>query len=174
MIISQKGGRIMPRNKVIINAEVARRAEESLKSIRDRKLVIKLQSIVSSATYPIQDVARILGVGRQSVRNWILSFRAQGIAGLIDKPRGHRQSKLSNAQWAEVADWLERVVSPQGDPCHWTLEKLRETIEAQFAVRLGLTPLWRQVRKMGFRLKIPRPVHAKADPQKQVDFKKNC
>lgn len=168
-----KGGRIMPRNKVIINAEVARRAQESLEGIRDRKLVIKLQSIISSATYPIKDVSRILGVGRQSVRNWILSFRAHGIAGLYDKPRGHRRSKLSDAEWAEVADWLERVVSPEGDPCHWTLERLRETIESRFTVRLGLTPLWRQVRKMGFRLKTPRPVHAKADPQKQADFKKN-
>ncbi len=164
----------MPRHKVIINAELAHQAQESLNGIRDCKLVIKLQSIISSATYPIKDVAKILGVGRQSVRNWILSFGAEGITGLVDKPRGHRPSKLTDAQWAEVADWLERVISPQGDPCHWTLERLRETIEAQFTVRLGLTPLWRQVRKMGFRLKTPRPVHAKADPQQQADFKKNC
>ena len=69
MIISQEGGRISPRKKVIINEEVARLAQESLKGIHNHKLVIKLQSIISSAEYPIKDVSRILGVGRQSVRN---------------------------------------------------------------------------------------------------------
>jgi transposase len=53
------------------------------------------------------------------------------------------------------------------------LEGLSRAIGERFGVTLGTTALWRQVHKMGFRLKVPMPVHAKADQQKQNDFKKN-
>jgi hypothetical protein len=55
-------------------------------------LAIKLQAIISCASHPIQTVARIIGVQRQSPRGWILDFRKVGVSGLVNKPKGHRKS----------------------------------------------------------------------------------
>ena len=163
----------MPRPKTIIDADLARKAREALAGIQDHHLIIKLQAIISSENHHITTVAAILGIGRQSVRNWILAFRQHGLIGLIEKPKGHRPSKLSQSQWAAVSVWIEKAQTPRGEPHHWTLENLRHTIEEQFGVRIGITALWRQVHAMGFGLKTPRPLHAKANPQQQADFKKN-
>ena len=164
----------MPRPKTIIDADLAELAKEALVGIKDYHLVLKLQVIISSEKHPMTTVADMFGIGRQSVRNWILAFRRYGLNGLIEKAKGHRPSKLSTSQWAEVSAWIENAQTPQGKPCHWTLEELRQTIEKQFGIRLGLTALWRQVHIMGFRPKVPRPTHVKADPLLQADFKINC
>jgi len=163
----------MPRPKEIIDDELASQAQKMLHQVPDYRVVIKLKAIVSSRTYPLKEVADVFGIGRQSLRNWILAFRKQGVMGLVDKPRGHRLSKLSPDQWSEVGRWLEHAQSPDGQSCHWTLEALQHAISVRWGVQLGITPVWRQVHAMGFTLKVPRPVHAKADPEKQAAFKKN-
>jgi len=164
----------MPRPKTIIDSDLADLAREALVGIKDYRLVLKLQVIISSEKHPMTTVANMFGIGRQSVRNWILAFRCHGLNGLIEKVKGHRHSKLSPSQWAKVSAWIENAQTPEGEPYHWTLEELQQSIEQQFGIRLGLTALWRQVHIMGFRLKVPRPTHAKADPCLQTDFKKNC
>ena len=163
----------MPRPKEIIDDELVAEARKMMHQIPDYRVAIKLQALVSSRIYPIKQVAEIFGIGRQSLRNWILAFRKQGIIGLIDKPRGHRPSKLSPDQWSEVGQWLEQARSPDGKPCHWTLAALQQSIAVRWGVHLGITPVWRQVHMMGFKLKVPRPFHAKADKEQQADFKKN-
>lgn len=163
----------MARPKTIIDRALADLAQEALDELDDSGLAIKLQAIKSCAAHPVQTVAQIIGVQRQSLRNWILAFRKDGVAGLVSKPKGHRKSKLDKQRWAEVADWIQRGQTADGAAVHWTLEGLSRAIGERFGVSLGATALWRQVHKMGFRLKVPRPVHAKADSQKQNDFKKN-
>jgi transposase len=164
----------MPRPKEIIDDEVALQAQRTLQQVPDFRVAIKLKAIVSSRTYPLKEVAEIFGIGRQSLRNWIIAFKKQGVMGLIDKPRGHRPSKLSADQWCEVGRWLEHAQSPDGHPCHWTLETLQHAIFVRWGIQLGITPVWRQVHIMGFTLKVPRPHHAKADAEQQAAFKKNC
>jgi transposase len=46
-------------------------------------------------------------------------------------------------------------------------------IETQFGISLGQTATWDLVQQLGFRQKVPRPRHAKADKQAQESFKKN-
>jgi transposase len=163
----------MARPKTIIDDTLADLAQKALDELDDSGLAIKLQAIKSCASHPIQTVAKIIGVQRQSVRNWILAFRKAGVSGLVSKPKGHRKSKLDKERWAEVAGWIERGQTADGAAVYWTLGGLSRAIGGRFGVTLGATALWRQVHKMGFNLKVPRPVHAKADTQKQNDFKKN-
>ncbi len=173
MIFLVERRNIMPRPKEIIDDELASQAQQTLQQVPDYRVVIKLKAIVSSRTYPLKEVAGVFGIGRQSLRNWILAFRKQGVMGLIDKPRGHRPSKLNADQWSEVGGWLEHAQAPDGQSCHWTLEALQHAISVRWGVQLGITPVWRKVHAMGFTLKVPRPFHAKADPEQQAAFKKN-
>ena len=47
-------------------------------------------------------------------------------------------------------------------------------VEREWGIQISTTALWHFLRRGGFRQKVPRPVHAKADPVAQEAFKKNC
>lgn len=164
----------MARPKELIDSEVVEKARAELGKIKDSRLALKLQSIVSCADYPVSVVADVMGFSRQSLWKWIQQFKSGGTEGLTDKPKGHNPAKLDDAQRQEIARWIMDGKNSSGAPTHWTLEKLSLEIEKRFGVKLTKTPIWIMVRSMGFRQKTPRPSHAKADPIKQEAFKKNC
>ena len=115
-----------------------------MQQVPDYRVVIKLKAIVSSRTYPIKEVAEVFGIARQTLGNWIPAYRKQGVMGLVDKPRGHRLSKLSPAQCAEAGRRLEHAQSPDGQPCHLTLEAVHHANAVRWGVPLGITQKWRQ------------------------------
>jgi len=162
----------MARPKEVIDRKLAEKARIELEKIADHKLCQKLQAIVSSAEYPIKVVAEINGVGPDTIWRWITSFRQRGLEGLKDRPKGHRPPKLSEKQWQEVEGWLMESKDAKGNPIHWTLSDLQMHIARRFGVESGLTSLWYQVHRRGFRQKVPRPVHAKGDKEAQASFKK--
>ena len=163
----------MARPKELINAKLTAQAKADLQRIKDHKICQRLQAIISSEHHSITTVASINGVGRDTIWRWIKNYRQAGLAGLQDKPKGHRHSKLTEKQWQEVEKWLTESCDSKGEAVHWTLPKLRDQIKRDFGIRISRTSLWYHVHKMGFRQKTPRPVHAKADRQAQEAFKKN-
>jgi transposase-like protein len=48
------------------------------------------------------DAARSCGMDRQTLRDWVHRYNAEGIAGLADAPRGGRPPALSSEQMAEL------------------------------------------------------------------------
>jgi len=89
----------------------------------------------------------------------------------VDK--GHKPAKLDAGQRQQVASWLEEGRTSHGEAIFWTLQKLMLAIETEFGISLGQTATWDLVQQLGFRQKVPRPRHAKADKQAQESFKKN-
>ena len=55
----------------------------------------------------------------------------------------------------------------------WDGKLLSHFIGQQFGVDLGVRQCQRMFRRLGFRLRKPRPLIAKADPERQEAFKKN-
>ena len=163
----------MPRPKEIIDSELARQAENQLKKFRNQRIYLRLLVISKAADHSITHLAKFFGISRYTINRWIHRFRIQGIAGLYDKPKGHNPSKLTEVHREKIAQWVQESRNAKGEPIHWTLEKLSITIQEEFGISISLMPLWRHLRRMGFRLKVPRPVHAKADFQAQQAFKKN-
>ena len=47
------------------------------------------------------------GMDRQTLRDWVHRYNADGVAGLADRPRPGRQPRLSEVQRREVAQWVE-------------------------------------------------------------------
>ena len=164
----------MSRPKREITRELAQQAEAELKKIEDHKVCYRLQAIISSARFPVDVVASVLGVHRSTVFKWIARFREQGVAGLIDKPKGHNPSKLNAYQKDRIIHWLDAGKNADGESVHWTVERLIAEVERVFGIRVGKTPLWLFIRKSGFSPKVPRPIHAMADILAQEAFKKNC
>jgi transposase len=163
----------MPRPKMKVDPGTVHRAEEELRKIRESKLSIQLQGIIAAARHPVHQIADILHVSPRSIFRWVTKFKEQGIAGLRDHPKGHMKSKLNDAQKLLIEGWLIAGTDASGERIHWTLNKLKREIEKEFAVTVGITPLWNHVRGMGLVLKKPRPLHDKANPEAQEAFKKN-
>lgn len=162
----------MARPKQLVDEALVTQARKELEALGDQKLVLRLQAIVSCANHAMSMVASVMGVAPSTLRRWVHGFRERGLAGLRDKPKGHRRPKLNSDQLAQVKHWVEQSVDLREQPVHWTLEKLSGEIERVFGVHLTLTPLWRWIRSWGFRQKVPRPHHAQADPEAQAVFKK--
>jgi len=163
----------MARPKAVIDASLAERAEAALKALPDFKVCIRLRAIISSARYPISLVSAVFGTNRTTLWRWIKRFAAKGISGLADESKGHKPRKLDAEQRQQVAGWLEESRNSKGESIFWTLPKLALAIETEFGITLGKTATWELVRQLGFRQKVPRPRHAKADKQAQESFKKN-
>lgn len=168
------GGSDMTLTRRTISEETAEQARKALIGIRESQLAIKLQTIISCASHPVEIVSSIIGKDRVTVWRWIRAFKENGVDGLMDKPRGHNPSKLNEEQRKQISLWLDTGNNSKGEPNHWTLQKLSMAIEEEYGIKVTKTPLWITLQSMGVRQKAPRQTHASADKEKQNAFKKNC
>lgn len=68
------------------------------------------------------DAARVVGIERQSLCDAVKRFNAEGLAGLYDRPKGHRRPVLSEGEEAALiaricAALIRRKMSRPVGPC---------------------------------------------------------
>jgi transposase len=120
-----------------------------------------------------EEAARHAGMDRQTLRDWVHRYNAEGLAGLSDRPRSGRRPRLSPGQEAELAAAVERGPDPDRDGVvRWRRVDLRALIEARFAVRLHERSVGKVLRRLGFSRVSVRPRHPKADEAAQAAFEK--
>jgi len=162
----------MARPKAQFMKKLAERARADLDAVELRGLEVKLKAIAAAATHPLATVADIMGVTAQTVLRWVDLYRGGGVDGLQRRAKAPKPSKLSPKQKAAAISWLRGGKTPDGRPTHWTIDRLRAAIEEEFGVALGRNTIWVWLRKGGWKPKVPRPRHHKADPAAQAEFKK--
>jgi transposase len=117
--------------------------------------------------------ARAAGMDRQTLRDWVHRYNAEGLAGLRDRPRSGRRSRLTPEQGAELAAVAERGPDPERDGVvRWRRVDLQALIERRFAVRLHERTVGKLLHRLGFARLSVRPKHPKADEAAQAVFKK--
>jgi transposase len=163
----------MARPKINVDSETIAKAEEELEKIKDSKLSIQLKAIIAAAEHPVENVANVLKVSARSIFRWITKFKEGSVEALRDRPKGHMRSKLTEEYKKEIEQWIVSGKNAKGEAVHWTLKGLRKEVEKEFGIHIGITPLWKHLKKMDLVLKKPRPVHAKAERNAQEAFKKN-
>ena len=121
-----------------------------------------------------RQVAQLLGDSPRTVAYWAKRFEAEGLSGLADADRPGRPSKLDQVQIQVIETALRSHPSQYGLAGNlWDGKLLSHFIGQQFGVELGVRQCQRLFRRLGFRLRKPRPLIAKADPERQEIFKKN-
>src|SRR4051794_31902245 len=118
-----------------------------------------------------QEAARAAGTDRQTLRDWVHRYDAEGLAGLRDRPRSGRRPRLTPGQEAELAAAVERGPDRDG-VVRWRRVDLRALIEARFAVRRHERSVGKVPRRLGFTRLSVRPRHPKADAAAQEAFTK--
>jgi transposase len=117
--------------------------------------------------------ARAAGIERQSLRDAVLRFNAEGLAGLLDRPHGHRPEVLSEGEQAMLVPRVLVGPAPErGEPSSWTLPDLCRFIKERFGKTMGPPSLSRVVRRLGLSRQKARPVHPKRDARAAERFAK--
>jgi transposase len=119
-----------------------------------------------------EEAARHAGMDRQTLRDWVHRYNAEGLPGLRDRPRPGREPRLTPGQEAELAAVVDQGPDPDRDGVvRWRRVDLRALIEARFAVRLHERTVGEVLRRLGFTRLSVRPRHPKADGAAQEAFK---
>src|SRR3954468_24191401 len=104
--------------------------------------------------------ARAAGMDRQTLRDWVQRYNAEGLAGLRDRPRSGRKPRLTPGQEAELTAAVERGPDPDRDGVvRWRRIDLKALIETRFAVRLHERTVGKVLRRLGFTRLSVRPKH---------------
>ena len=119
------------------------------------------------------DAARVVGRERQSLRDAVLRYNAEGLAGLHDRPRSGRPEQLTAAQREELRAWVLAGPDPEVDGISsYRLLDIAAHIQERWAVSYTLSALSRLLHRMGLSWQTTRPVHPKGDAEAQELYKK--
>ena len=118
--------------------------------------------------------ARQSGMERQTLRDWVHRYNAEGLAGLFDRPHGGgAPRRLTAMQENEVADWVRAGPELETDGVvRWRCADLRDRIKARFAVALHERTVGKLLKKLDFSSISGRPLHPLSDLEAQETFKK--
>jgi transposase len=102
------------------------------------------------------EVAREVGVHRQSVSRWALELGHSGLRGLRKAERTGRPPRLSSAQLRELECALKLGPEASGFSSGlWTSSRVRDLIEQRTGVRYHEDHVWRILRKLNWSCQPP-------------------
>ena len=117
--------------------------------------------------------AEACGMDRQTLRDWVHRYNAQGLRGLYDLKRPGPQPKLTAQQTAELARLVEAGPDrARHGVVRWRRVDLRDELERRFGVVLHERSVGKVLAKLGYRRLSVRPRHPQSDEEAQETFKK--
>lgn len=119
------------------------------------------------------EAARLSGMDRQTLRDWVHRYNAEGVEGLKSRSSPGRAPALSEEQMAE----LRALVIQGPDPelhkvVRWRCVDLKAEVARRFAVEVHENTIGRWLHELGLTRLQPRPVHPQKDPEAETAFKK--
>ncbi len=122
-----------------------------------------------------REVAEATGYSPAWIRTIARRYNEGGVAGLGDRrhhnPGGSERALVSATLRAELGQALQ--APPPGGGL-WNSPKVAAWIAAKTGKPVRAQRGWEELRRLGHTPQVPRPVHAKADPEQQEEFRKNC
>jgi transposase len=120
------------------------------------------------------EAARSAGMDRQTLRDWVIRFNAEGVDGLRDRPKSGRPSWLSEGQQATLKALVLRGPDPEQDGVSsWRAKDLCRIVEQRFGVAYSENGMLRLLHDLDLSWQKARPMHPEADRKAQETFKKS-
>jgi transposase len=121
-----------------------------------------------------EQAARQAGMDRQTLRDWVIRFNAEGVEGLRDRPKSGRRPWLDEGQLATFKALVLRGADPERDGVStWRAKDLCRLVEQRFGVVYSENGMLRLLHDLDLSWQKARPVHPEADRNAQARFKKN-
>ena len=151
-------------------AELRRLARSARTSAASRRM-LSLALVIEGAKRA--EAAKAGGMDRQTLRDWVHRFNAEGPEGLYDKRGSGPPCRLSEQQQQELAALIEAGPDlAEHGVVRWRLRDLCAVVEERFNVTYHEQGLSKLIKRLGFRRISARPQHPKSDPKSQAAFKK--
>lgn len=132
------------------NPAGVRRDFEALEARRLRAAKLLKQGVHEA------EVARRVGVHRQSVNRWARQLTESGMAGLKKAGRAGRKPHLAPEDLRRIEEGLKRGPEALGyDTSLWTARRVRELIERECGVKYHPGHVWRILRDLGWSCQRP-------------------
>jgi putative transposase len=118
--------------------------------------------------------AKLAGMDRQALRDWVIRYNADGIAGLKDRWGDGRPMSVTEGELAAVKHQILKAASARGDADRPALRIIDVSglIEERTGVRYSISGTHRIMRSLNLSHQKTRAQHPQADPRAQRAFKK--
>jgi transposase len=112
---------------------------------------------------------------RQTLRDRVHRYNAEGVEGLRDRPRPGRPRALDEGRQATLKALVLRGPKLERDGCvAWRVRDLCGLVERRFGVRYSESGIRRVLHGLDLSWQKARPIHPEADPKARERFKKTC
>jgi len=144
-------------------------------STRDGRVVRRLLAIAMVLEgHSRAEAARLNGMDRQTLRDWVHRYNEEGVAGLSPRAIPGRPGALTDEQMEQLRTMVLEGPDPDVDGVvRWRCADLRDAIAARWSVTLTVRSVGRLLKRLDMTRLQPRPFHPKRDAAAQDDFKKN-
>jgi|SRR5215210_80388 len=151
-------------------AELRRRARLSEDADQARR-ILAIALVLEGGSR--EAAARAVGAQRQTLRDWVIRYNAEGLAGLKNRPKPGRTPRLRGADLKA----FDRLVDEGPDIAvdklvRWRCTDLKAVAKERFGVALSERSIGRILGQLRFVRLSVRPQHPDADEAAQEAFKK--
>lgn len=164
----KKGNQFLPKIskeklKKLYNKEKNAKGKLRLLAILQRKEGKTLDSISFSLQKP-----------KTTIHDWLKRIEDKGLENLYDIKQPGKPCRLTKKQLNELKKILSLPPQNQNIPfVLWTTNLVQYVILKKFKVKFEVRQTRNIIKKMNFKLKVPRQEHKKANKKAQEKFKKN-
>jgi len=150
--------------------EVRRIAKRAKDAAQARRL-LAIAAVLDGASR--EDAAKIGGMDRQTLRDWVIRFNEQGADGLINIPSPGVPPKLGKKHRAFLARLVEEGPIPAvHGVVRWRACDLIMRLHEEFGLSVSDDTIYRALKNLGFSHVSARPKAYKQDPAAMAAFKK--
>lgn len=117
--------------------------------------------------------AQLAGMERQTLRDWVHRFNADGVEGLRDRPRSGRPWEIDAEGRKKLCEIVETGPDPStGSLVRWRRVDLKKWLKEECGADYHERSVGKLLKRLGYSHMSVRPVHAESDPVLLEDFKK--
>lgn len=134
------------------------------KVTKDKWLADRLKAVISLGNgWPLEEVAEILLLDPETLRNYLKIFKEGGVKALADRKYKGRQSKLTDAQKSSLKEHLTEFT-------FLSVSSIVIYVKKEYGVQFCTSGMTDLLHRLGFSYKKPDIAPGRVDVQKQLDF----
>ena len=123
--------------------------------------------------YSRTEAAVLNGMDRQTLRDWVHRYNAEGVEGLKSRSSPGRAPALSERQMAQLRELVIQGPDPAiHNVVRWRCVDLQAEVARRFSVEVHENTISRWLHELGLTRLQPRPVHPQKNPEAELAFKK--
>jgi transposase len=153
------------------SSQELRRLATRVKDAAQARRLLAIAAVLDGSSR--EQAAKIGGMDRQTLRDWVIRFNAQGPDGLINKPSPGAPAKLDDDHRALLARLVEDGPIPAiHGVVRWRACDLIMRLHEEFGLSVADDTVYRALKDLGFSHVSARPRAYKQDAEAIAAFKK--